>query len=248
MKKCALNVYWSMVLSAVACAVSWNIYAKGPGVSTPHNQVQRLTTGATLDHQRYAPKLYIEHGCQPFAAVDDQGNYNAGLKDSGGHNAKCSASSTGQAYARSLCKSGFCGYMYVYYMPKDNGFPFPFLGHRHDFEEIVIWTKDGEMIGAAYSAHGDYNYHTDPYRSEGRINAAYGIDGVTHSMKKIKNADRDKGTVWPVASWDKMTPQARQALNDVSNFPSSVFAARDDNFIDKLNEARIAGVNVVFER
>ena len=237
----------NIVFTSLLLAVSVNIFAKGPGVSKPHNQVSRVTTGAWNSHNQYAPKLHTEHGCKPFAAVDNNGNYNAGLKDSGGHNSKCSSSSTGQAYARSKCKDGFCGYMYVYYMPKDNGVPFPSLGHRHDFEEVVVWTKNGNIIGAAFSAHGDYRYHTNPHMSDGRVNVAYDIDGVTHSMAKIKDSDKNKGTVWPVATWNKMPSKAKQAFNDTSNFSPSVFPARNDNFIDKLNEARLPSVTVTFQ-
>lgn len=233
-------------LSLSLTFISFSATATGPGVSTAHKQLRGVTTGASSEHQKYAPKLHVEHGCQPFAAVDDAGNYNSGLQDSGSHNGNCSSSPSGQTYVRSQCKSGFCGYMYVYYMPKDNGVPFPSLGHRHDFEEVVVWTKDGEIIGAAYSAHGDYRYHDNPHMSDGRVNPSYDIDGVTHSMAVINRNDRNKGTVWPAASWDRLTNAAKQALNDTSNFPTSVFPARDDNFINKLNEARLSSVKVTF--
>ena len=235
-------------LFLASSVVAVGALSKGPGVGLNHKDVNRLTTGATAVHNQFAPKLHTDHGCEPFAAVDDQGNYNKGLKDSGSHNGNCSSSNTGQAYARSQCKDGFCGHMFVYYMPKDNGVPFPSLGHRHDFEEIVVWTKDGEFIGAAYSRHGDYSYHNNPHMSGGRVNPTYKIDGVTHSMGAIANNDKGKGTVWPVASWELMTSKARQALNDSSNFSNGVFAARDDNFIDKLNEARLSSVTTTFTK
>ena len=221
-------------------------HAAGPGNRLGHNDVNRLTTGAWNSHNRYAPQVHIEHGCQPYPAVDNNGNYSAGLKDAGSHNGGCTDSNRGQIYARSMCKSGYCGYMYVFYMPKDNGVPIPSTGHRHDFEEVVVWTRNGQIIGAAYSRHGDYSYDTNPHLVNGRVNAAYRIDGVTHSMGKIRNRDRGRGKVWPVATWNRMTSKAKQALNDTSNFPTSVFPARNDNFRAKLNEARISTVNVTF--
>ena len=233
-------------LTTVLCLIANFSFATGPGVKLGHDKVQRLTTGATDVHIQYAPKLHTEHGCKPFAAVDDNGNYNGGLKDSGRHNGSCGSTTTGQAYARSQCKGEFCGYMYVFYMPKDNGFPFASIGHRHDFEEVVVWTRNGQIIGAAYSEHGDYSYHTQPHMSGGRVNVAYDLNGFTHSMVKIKNSDRNKGTIWPVASWNQMTTKAKQALNDGSNFTNAVFAAKDSNFIDKLNEARLSTVTVTF--
>ena len=235
-----------IIASMAVLAFSFAL-AAGPGNKLAHDQIQRLSTAALQVHQDLAPKLHIERGCQPFAAVDDNGNYNAGLQDSGSENGGCSSSPSAQAYARSACEGEFCGHMFAYYMPKDNGVPFPSLGHRHDFEEVVIWTKNSTIIGAAYSAHGDYNYHNNPYMSGGRVNPAYDLDGVTHSMATINNNDRDKGTVYPVASWDFMTDKARQAFNDTSNFTTSVVPFRNNNFYDKINEARLGSVNVTFK-
>ena len=233
--------------------VSQDVFSTGPGNSTAHNQLQRVTTGSTTTHNNYRPKVRIAHGCQPFSAVDDAGNYNAGLKDAGSHNGGCSSSPSAITYSRAKCVrrsgSNWCGYMYVYYMPKDNGVPVPSFGHRHDFEEIVVWVRDGNIIGASYSAHGDYIYDNNPYLSNGRVNAQYEINGVTHSMGRISNNRRGRGTVYQNARWNNLTSNAKQALNDTSNFPTAVFAARNDNFSDKLNEARISAVvnaNVVY--
>ncbi|GLS25297.1 NPP1 family protein [Marinibactrum halimedae] len=232
--KMSLPAVCAVLLTAVASFSN----AAGPGVSTGHDRLKPVSTGATSTHNRFTPKLVIEHGCQPFAAVDDSGNYNAGLNNSGAHNGGCSSSPSGQAYARSACVGEYCGHMFVYYMPKDNGVPFAFFGHRHDFEEIVVWTRNNDIIGAAYSAHGDYYYDENPYLSNGRVNASYGIDAFTHSMGAVARRDRGDGTVWPAASWELLTPRAKQALNDPSNWSAGNFAARDDNFKDKLNEAR----------
>ena len=223
-------------------AVSFEAFATGPGVSTAHDQLAAPTTGASSTHEQWNPKLHTEDGCRPYAPVDDAGNYNAGLQDSGSSNGGCTAAPSGITIARGVCKSGYCATMYVYYMPKDTGLPFPSVGHRHDFEEIVVWRQNGNFIGASYSAHGDYNYHTNPHMSDGRVNPAYDYDGFTHAMTTINNDDRNKGTVWPVKSWGKLTSAAKQALNDTSNFPTSVFPARDDNFICKINESRLPGI------
>ncbi len=246
MKIISLVKLGTIATSLIFLLFSLSVQAAGPGARTGHNNVSKLTTGSWNSHRRYAPVVHIEHGCQPYPAVDNNGNYSAGLQDSGSHNGGCSDSNKGQIYVRSKCKNGYCGYMYVFYMPKDNGVPVPSLGHRHDFEEVVIWTRNGSIIGAAYSRHGDYSYDTNPHLVNGRVNAAYRIDGVTHSMGRIRNGDRGRGKVWPVATWDRMTTNAKRALNDTSNFPTSVFPARNDNFIAKLNEARTSNVNVTF--
>ena len=81
-----------------------------------------------------------------------------GLAPSGGSNSGCS-SSTGQVYARAGSYNGAYGIMYSWYMPKDE--PSTGLGHRHDWENIVVWltseSTSATVRGVAISAHGDYN-------------------------------------------------------------------------------------------
>ena len=78
-----------------------------------------------------------------------------GLSPTGGSNAGCS-SSTGQVYARSASFNNAFAIMYAWYMPKVRNAchrgvnqkltfalaqdsPSTGLGHRHDWERIVVW-------------------------------------------------------------------------------------------------------------
>lgn len=217
------------------------------GQALPHDQVARVTTGAETLHNRYRPRLFINHGCEPYSAVDNQGNYSQGLRDSGSHNGNCGSSNTGISYSRSACNSGWCGYMYAFYFPKDNGFPFPSLGHRHDWEEVVVWVKNNQIQGAAYSAHGDYQRDQSFSAQGNTVNVEYGIDGVTHSMRKISSNRVGDGDVWPTASWSLLNASVKSVLNSRGLFGSTNVAirdveagnTRDKDFFDKLNEARL---------
>ena len=86
-----------------------------------------------------------------------------GLATSGDPSGMCS-SSPGQVYARAGAHNGAYAIMYSWYMPKDS--PGPGLGHRHDWENIVVWlsaqSTTATIRGVAISAHGDYQKVTKP--------------------------------------------------------------------------------------
>jgi hypothetical protein len=54
--------------------------------------------------------------------------------------------------------------MYSWYMPKDS--PSSGLGHRHDWENVVVWLSSASttatLRGVAISAHGDYQKTSSP--------------------------------------------------------------------------------------
>jgi hypothetical protein len=93
----------------------------------------------------------------------DQPFFSAGLDPTGGSSSMCS-SSTGQVYARGGSYNGAFAIMYSWYMPKDS--PSTGLGHRHDWENAVVWlsgqSTTATVIGGAASAHGDYDTTTTP--------------------------------------------------------------------------------------
>ena len=238
----------SKVLAAAAGLLLSTSVLSADREEIPHDQLYGVTTGALGIHKKLNPKLHTEDGCKPYAAVNDSGNYNAGLEASGASNGGCTNGSFGQAIVRGVCNDqGDCATMYVYYMPKDVGF-FPVPGHRHDFEDIVIWRKNGNFVGASYSRHGEYKFHADLHMSDGRVNAAYDYNSGTHAIVSISRSDRNKGTVWPAASWKRMTPEAKATLNvdGLWGRRGAVFPARDDNFICKINDARPGGMSYRF--
>ena len=87
----------------------------------------------------------------------------AGLEPTGSPSGSCS-SSPGQVYARAGSYQGAFAIMYSWYMPKDS--PSSGLGHRHDWENAVIWldaeSESARVIGGAASAHGDFDTTTSP--------------------------------------------------------------------------------------
>ncbi|WP_366290945.1 NPP1 family protein [Paenibacillus sp. AN1007] len=207
-----------------------------------HDQVvgfQEVTpvTAMQITAKRFQPFLKVYHGCVPFPAVDAQGNTSAGLATSGSHNGGCS-SNLGQVYSRSAWHNGVWAIMYAWYFPKDN--PSPGLGHRHDWEGIVVWVDNPavanpKVLSIAYSGHGQFtkvapsssNMQGDhpkiSYNSTWPLNHELGVTNVV-------------GGTQPLIGWDDLTPAARNALN-TTDFGSANVPFNDNNFANNLNKA-----------
>lgn len=205
-----------------------------------HDDVVPLTSSAGNIHTKFSPRLRIEHGCDYQAAIDASARVSGGLKDSGSHNGNCS-SMPGQIYARTAYTSdGFIAVMYAYYFAKDNGFPFPSIGHRHDWEHIVVWTKDGAVVGASYSAHGDYRKTTSPSMVDStHVTADYELDGFTHAI--LPSNATSNLSVEGLISYARLSSEIRTLLDSYS-WGSAVFPMKSSNFYQNIEESRPSGL------
>lgn len=111
----------------------------------------------------------------------------AGLSPTGSPNGGCS-SSTGQIYVRGATVGSYYGLMYAngqllprspfahmnrysWYMPKDS--PSDGLGHRHEWEGVIIWlssataTTAANVVAVCPSAHGGWECSTTDYTLSG---------------------------------------------------------------------------------
>ncbi|PSN65286.1 necrosis-and ethylene-inducing protein-like protein 1 precursor [Corynespora cassiicola Philippines] len=185
---------------------------------------------------KYKPYLKVFNGCVPFPAVNSAGDTGGGLATSGDPSGGCS-SSTGQVYVRSGTYNGAFGIMYSWYMPKDS--PSSGLGHRHDWENIIVWLSSesatATVRGVAISAHGDYQKETSPPFSGTRPKIGYiSTWPVNHQLI----ATDDQGGEQPAIAWESMTAAARTAIEN-TNFGSATPSFRDSNFQSYLAEGFI---------
>lgn len=127
-------------------------------------------------------------------------------------------------------------------------------GHRHDWENVVVWTTDGVITHGSYSAHGDlFDAPVSELDTQnGRLKFVYHKEGVlTHAMRfasKGEVAENEYGTFVtpPVVDWYTMTgdgvsnQELRQVLSTHS-YGSAVFPIKDDRFFSELNQFRPDG-------
>lgn len=159
-----------------------------------------------------------------------------GLNPSGSPSSGCS-SSPGQVYARAATYNGAYAIMYSWYMPKDS--PSTGLGHRHDWENIVVWLSSAStsatIRGVAISAHGDYQKTTSPNLDGTRPKIGYiSYFPVNHQLI----GTGDKGGEQPVVAWESLTAGARAAIEG-TDFGDATPSFRDSNFQNYLKDAFI---------
>lgn len=127
--------------------------------------------------------------------------------------------------------------MYSWYMPKDS--PSSGLGHRHDWENIVVWLSSesttATIRGVAISAHGEYQKTTSPHLVGSRPLIGYiSIWPVNHQLIDTV----EQGGEQPLIAWETMTQAAREAI-ETTNFEAATPSFRDSNFQSYLANAFI---------
>lgn len=127
--------------------------------------------------------------------------------------------------------------MYSWYMPKDS--PSTGLGHRHDWENVVVWlssnTASATLLGAAISAHGDYGKTTTPELQGTRPKIGYiSYYPVNHQLI----ATDELGGEQPLIAWESMTQAAKTAI-ETTDFGDATPSFRDSNFQSYLAEAAL---------
>ncbi|KAJ5378215.1 npp1 domain-containing protein [Penicillium cataractarum] len=199
---------------------------------------QTVPSGTTGDvYLAYQPDLYVVNGCVPFPAVDADGNTNAGLATTGASDGDCS-SSTGQIYVRGATSGDYYGLMYAWYMPKDE--PSSGLGHRHDWEGVIVWlssstgTTAGNIVAVCPSAHGGWDCSTDGYTLDGTAPLIdyYSIWPVDHQCGLTSTV----GGTQPLIAWESLPTVAQDAL-DTTDFGDAIVPFIDAHFTTNLENA-----------
>ncbi|CAE7031546.1 hypothetical protein CFE70_004446 [Pyrenophora teres f. teres 0-1] len=185
---------------------------------------------------KYKPFLEVSNGCVPFPAVDAAGNTSGGLNPTGGSNSGCDES-TGQVYARAEEYNGVYCIMYSWYMPKDS--PSTGLGHRHDWENVVVWlsslSETATLRGVAISAHGDYDKNKAPKLQDTHpLIRYYSTFPLNHQLGSTDKV----GKMQPLIAWGSLTPAARDAL-ERTDFGAAEPPFKDRNFQNHLAESFI---------
>ena len=203
-----------------------------------HDKVVGFDDTAKGYYKTFQPYLKVFTGCVPFPAVDSAGNTSGGLKPSGTESSGCSKS-TGQVYVRSDTYNNDCAVMYAWYFPKDQNADGPAnSGHRHDWENIVVWlsscSSDAKILAVSYSAHGKYDSTTSPHLDGKNPLVGYQQDPAPLDHSLVDTAD--KGGTQPAVTWDGLTDAARKALNE-TDFGKADVPFKDANFKGNLKKA-----------
>ncbi|OEF04434.1 NPP1 family protein [Vibrio genomosp. F10] len=201
-------------------------------------------------------------GCYPVAGISRRGKKNSGLDNSGELNENCrdagflKMSNTLHRYA-CIDRQGstYCGHFYALYFEKDQALRrFDRIGHRHDWEHVAVWTKNGAITHGSYSAHGKLK--TKPLgqlpMQGDHIKFVYHKEGaLTHAFRFAKSIELAENhyRYWvtpTITSWYQLTGEGisnqsmRNKLNSF-NYGSATIPLKDSNFRVNVNNARPSG-------
>ncbi|CZR62597.1 probable NPP1 domain protein [Phialocephala subalpina] len=184
-------------------------------------------------YEAYQPFLKVVNGCVPFPAVDAEGNTSGGLKPTGDSSGGCS-SSTGQIYSRGEAYGDYFAIMYSWYMPKDE--PSTGIGHRHDWEGVVVWltsetsTDASNIVAVCPSAHGGWDCDTSfSLSGTGPLIKYESIWPVDHSCGLTTTV----GGQQPLIAWESLPAVAQSAL-ETTDFGSAIVPFIDAHFATNL--------------
>ena len=216
-----------------------------------------LPQRATEKDLYFQPSLDFDgDGCYNVAAISIDGTLAEGvpLDASKAPEGGCRDESdldNQNVYSRQRCNHGLCAYMYDYYFEKDQRAPNQ--GHVHDWEHIIVWTRDSDrrVTHVSVSQHGGWdtraagNVHWD---GDGHPQVVYHKDGIsTHCFRFAEQGDHDhienhkkwwiRGPL--VGWWGFPTFELRERLQG-ANFGSASMAIKDSAFSNELSKGRPA--------
>ncbi|TDH74132.1 hypothetical protein CCR75_007617 [Bremia lactucae] len=188
----------------------------------------------------FKPQLKIITGCHPYPAVNEQGEVSGGLQAKGGQSSGCKGSGHGsQVYGRSTWYRGIWVIMYSWYFPKDQ--PAPFLGHRHDYEHVIIFlnnpaVQEPKVLGCSTSWHDGYDKYPEyipKYFDGTSVKIKY---EHTFVLNHAVHVTEETGSKQDLVLWENMPDIVRLALNN-TKFGAANVPMNDHNFINKIEEA-----------
>jgi len=211
--------------------------------------LNKLPANANGEQIKWQPALdYDKDSCYNVAAIDGSGNLNEGfavLTSTG----KCRTAdrlTQTNVYVRNKCNHGWCAYVYDYYFEVDNP------GHRHDWEHIVVFLQNRNIIFVATSAHGKYKQHgASELQFEGtHPKIVYHKDGgSTHAFRRAdsgkdsENPENHWGT-WRygnLLAWDRFPNNELRNKLAGANFGKASMAIKDDGSFNWNLEAAAGG-------
>ncbi|RAW34408.1 hypothetical protein PC110_g9305 [Phytophthora cactorum] len=189
---------------------------------------------------KFKPQLHITNGCHAYPAVNVGGQTSGGLKTKGAPSAGCKGSGWGsQVYGRSSWYNGVWAIMYSWYFPKDS--PSTGLGHRHDWEHVIVWIDNPEIaepkiLAVTPSAHSGYSAQVPPDANK--------VEGTSVKVKYLSKwpinhaleSTGEGGDYQDLIMWGQMTDAAREGLSRTS-FGDANVPMNDGNFESKLGRA-----------
>ncbi|KAG7397220.1 hypothetical protein PHYBOEH_001098 [Phytophthora boehmeriae] len=200
---------------------------------------------------QFKPSLVVYSGCHPYPAVNAAGETSGGLKPSGSSSGQCEKPELGsQIYGRAGWYSNMWAIMYAWYFPKDD--PPMSSGHRHDWENIVVWIDNPEAnppmlkaVSAWINEESRYDQHhasaraynnARKYSNGSSPNIRYRSLSWFRYTRVDMSVQDDDAEFQDLIMWEQLTNEARSALES-TDFGDAKVPFNDANYQSLLDKA-----------
>lgn len=239
------------LLIAVLFSVLSSVQAVSRDGISKRDIITPLPQRADEQELKFQPGLdFDSDGCYNTAAISPDGTTNPGKKATKQVEGECRGEdqlNNSNTYSRKRCNNGYCAIMYEYYFEKDQAIGGSFLGgHRHDWENIIVFVKGNSVMRVAPSCHGDYENAKNTFAIQGdHPLLVYHKDGLgTHCFRHANTDDQlnieNPFGVWfrsPLVGWNNWpTNDLRTKMIDTYDGSATV-KLRDDRFGNSLKAA-----------
>lgn len=239
-----LRKFFTLLAALVVMTGGFVAFDSGVAYADPP---RALRPEAPEPDKKFQPAMdYDKDSCYPTPAIGPDGTINPGLNLGGAVNGACRDESdldNTNAYSRSKCNNGWCAYMYAFYFEKDQAAEGGglFVGHKNDWEHVVVWVHNDTPEWVAVSQHGKYywlNRNETPFDGTHAKVVYHKDGGSTHVFRHAgwdEQPENHKGT-WQfpaLVGWDNFPGGIRQKLVE-ANFGSASLDLKDDVFEKKL--------------
>lgn len=235
-------------LGAVALLVAFPADARA-------DVLQLLPQNADGLEQSFSPAYdYDGDGCYATAAIGADGTVNPGLKlggDVNGHCRDAAQLNNANTYSREKCNHDWCAVVYGSYFEKDQATLGPAaIGHRHDWEHVVVWINGNQVKYVSVSQHSGYQVAaSSSVRFDGtHPKVVYHKDGFsTHDFRFANSNDEPPenetgGWFYPrLVGWNGYPAGLRDKLMN-ADFGEATLKIRDVDFDYALAHSMPSGI------
>jgi hypothetical protein len=217
--------------------------------------LQSLPQNADGLEQTFSPAYdYDGDGCYATAAIGLDGTLNPGLKPGGDVNGHCHdlpELANSNTYSREKCNNGWCAVVYASYFEKDQATLGPAaIGHRHDWEHVVVWIQNNQVQYVSTSQHSGWKwYPSSEVRFDGtHPKVVYAKDGASTHFFRLANKNDDPpenvtgGWFYPrLVGWNGYPAGLRDKLM-TADFGEATIKITDSTFDDALHNSEPSGI------
>jgi hypothetical protein len=242
-----LRKFVTLLVALLVTTGGFLAFDSGVAYAAPPPALPKAAPDADL---KFQPAMdYDKDGCYPTSAIGPDGTTNPGLDLGGDLNGECRDESdldNTNAYSRSKCNNDWCAFMYAFYFEKDQVSLEPgSAGHKHDWEDVVVWVHNNTPQWVAVSQHGNYDWRNrnDIPFEDTHAKVVYHKDGgSTHVFRHAggdESPENHKGA-WqfpPLVGWDDF-PSGIQDKLVSADFGKASLKLKDGEFEKTLYYAK----------